>query len=57
MSKELQVAIAQRMKEDMRQVRDEWAQMLSEKELEMKKTETSEALRIRTVKSEIAILH
>ena len=45
------------MKEDIRQVRDEWAAMLSEKELEIKKTETSEALRIRTVKSELTVLH
>ena len=45
------------MKEDMKQVRDEWSQLLSEKDLEMKKTETADALRIRTVKSELTMLH
>ena len=45
------------MKEDIKQVRDEWSQMLSEKDLEIKKIETSEALKIRTVKSELTMLH
>ena len=56
-AKEMQVAIAQRMKEDMKQVRDEWSQILSEKDLEMKKAETADALRLRTIKSEMTMLH
>ena len=56
-AKELQVAIAQRMKEDIRAVRDEWAAMLAEKDLEMKKQEASEALRINSSKAELAAIH
>ena len=56
-AKELQVAIAQRMKEDIRAVRDEWAAMLAEKDLEMKKQEASEALRIKSSKAELAAIH
>ena len=42
MAKEMQVAIAMRMKEDMRQVRDEWIQIVQEKDLEQKKLEAGE---------------
>ena len=45
------------MKDDIRAVRDEWAQMLSDKDMEMKKQEASEALRIKSSKSELQVIH
>ena len=45
------------MKDDIRAVRDEWAQMLSDKDMEMKKQEASEALRIKSSKSELQVTH
>ena len=56
-ARELQVAIAQRMKEDIRAIRDEWAAMLAEKDVEMKKQEASEALRIKSSNSELSKIH
>ena len=47
--------IAQKMKEDMRFVRDEWQALLSEKELELKKQEASESLRIKNVRNELTL--
>ena len=45
------------MKDDIRAVRDEWAQMLSDKDMEMKKQEASESLRIKSSKSELQVIH
>ena len=45
------------MKDDMNHVRDEWQTLLSEKELELKKQEASESLRIKNHKSELILQH
>ena len=52
-AREVQIMIANKMKEDIVHVRDEWQQLLSEKELEFKKQEASESLRIKSVRSEL----
>ena len=45
--------IAKRMKGDLEMVRDEWQTMLGEKDLQLKKQEASESLRIKNAKSEL----
>ena len=47
--------IAHKMKDDIHHVRDEWQTVLSEKELELKKLEASESLRIKNHKSELML--
>ena len=42
--------IAAKMKEDIGLVRDEWQQVVAEKELEMKKMEAGESIRIKNVR-------
>ena len=49
--------IAHKMKDDIHHVRDEWQTILSEKELELKKLEASESLRIKNHKSELILQH
>ena len=56
-AREVQIMIAHKMKEDINHVRDEWQQLLSEKELELKKQEASESLRIKNLKSELILQH
>ena len=51
------MAIAARMKQDMVLVRDEWSALLSEKELELKKQEASESLRLKNAKQELNQAH
>jgi len=41
------------MKDDISYVRDEWSSLLSEKELELKKMEARESLRLKTARSEL----
>lgn len=45
------------MKDDMAYVRDEWQGLLSEKELELKKIEASESLRMKNLKVELVMQH
>ena len=56
-SKEMQVAIALRFKEDIRMVKDEWTKVLNEKELELKKMEANQSIKLNAVKSEIIQNH
>ena len=56
-AREVQIMIANKMKDDINHVRDEWQQLLSEKELEFKKYEASESLRIKNIKSELNLQH
>ena len=56
-AREVQIMIANKMKDDINHVRDEWQQLLSEKELEFKKLEASESLRIKNIKSELNLQH
>ena len=43
------------MKDDIAYVRDEWQSVLSEKELELKKQEASESLRMKNLKVELGM--
>ena len=56
-AKEMQLLIAHRMKDDIGHVRDEWQALLSEKELDLKKQEASESLRLKNAKSELNTHH
>ena len=49
----MQLLIAAKMKEDMRLVKDEWQAYAGEKELELKKQEAKESLRIKDAQKEM----
>ena len=45
------------MKNDIALVRDEWHQLLQEKELELKKIEAGESLRLKNLRSDLTLQH
>lgn len=49
--------VASKMKQDIALVRDQWQHLLSEKELELKKQEASESLRLKNQRADITLQH